>query len=153
MTHLIQLSRANVAQQNARLWEALNEFFAFTELNDLSPAQRAPGLAYDYAGSMGIGGHAHYFSLIPHPEYAEVIAALSAIRAVEQATILSAALDAVHRAGEQVPAQFTNRFAAGVDRADLEQFDQLFAMCKKTIPECLVDYVDSHQGDFIQWRA
>ena len=152
MTQLIQLSQADVAQNNARLWEALNGFFAFTELDDLSPEQRAAGLAYDYAGSMGIGGHAHYFSLVPPPDYTEVIAALSVIKAVEQATILTEALEAVRRAAEQAPSQFANRFAAGIDRADLDLFDQSFALCKRTIPECLVEYVDRHQRDFIQWR-
>ena len=152
MTNLIQLSRKKVGNRSEKVWEALNEFLAFSEPQHLSPAQKAAALAYEYASSIESGGHDHYFSLVPQPDHHEVISALRLINAAEQASILSAALEAIRLAGRQAPQIYAKVWAAGVDRADLEEFDLAFGHCKKTVPQCLVDHVLSHDAAFIEWH-
>jgi hypothetical protein len=133
-------------------WEGLNQFLAFADLKNLSSAQRVAYLAYWYSSQIVMAGHHDYFSTPPKSEYSEVASALRTIDATEQASILIAALDAIHVASARAPGNFSNRFAAGVEFADFTQFDDAFDRCTRSIPDCLMDYVQQNETEFIEWK-
>ena len=102
----------------------------------LSPVRRVAYLAYWYFSHIEMAGHRDYF-LTSKADHSEVIAALRAVGAMEQASVLSAALEAVHDASSRAPAEYGNRFAAGVEFADLAEFDDAFERCTHPVPQCL----------------
>jgi hypothetical protein len=152
MTAPIQLSRKQAEKNPQVRWEALNGFLAFADLPKLSPAQRIAYLAYAYSSHIQMAGHRDYFSTAPQSGYSEVVSALQAVGAAEQASILAAALQAVQAASERAPEKYSNRFAAGVEFADLTEFDDAWERCARSIPACLLDYVGRHESEFIEWK-
>ena len=152
MPALIHLSRKKAAKNPNVRWEGLNEFLSFTDLPSLSSAQRVAYLAYGYSSHIGMAGHHDYFSTTPQPDYSEVASALRAIGAIEQASVLTAALDAVQAASVRAPEQYSNRFVAGVEFADLTEYDEMFERCTRSVPDCLMHYVEQHESEFIEWR-
>jgi hypothetical protein len=133
-------------------WDGLNEFLAFADLTKLSPVQRVAYLAYWYSSHIEMAGHHGYFSTPPKCDYSEALSALRAIGAIEQASVLTSALDAVQAASARAPEEYSNRFAAGVEFADLTEFDETFERCTRSVPDCLMDYVEQHEGEFVEWR-
>ena len=89
---------------------------------------------------------------MPRPDHDEVLAALRAIGASELATILAAARSAVSAASSRAPEEYADRYLAGVEFADFEEFDQAFDRCSRPVAACLIDYVDKHESDFIEWK-
>lgn len=145
--------RSEKAGKNPNVrWKELKEFLAFADPQKLSPAQRIACLAYAYSSHIQMAGHRDYFWSIPQPVYSEVVSALWAVGATEQASILTAALDAVHAASGRAPEEYSNRFAAGVEFADLTEFDEAWERCTRSVPECLLDYVGRHESEFIEWK-
>jgi thioredoxin-like negative regulator of GroEL len=152
MTAPIHLSRKKAAKNPNVRWEGLNEFLSFADLPSLSSAQRVACLAYGYSSHMEMAGHHDYFATKPQPDYSEALSALRAIGAIEQASVLTAALDAVQAASARAPEEYSNRFAAGVEFADLTEFDEAFERCTRSVPDCLMNYVEQHESEFIEWR-
>lgn len=152
MSAPIQLSRKQAAKNPNIRWEGLNKFLAFADRESLPPAQRVAALAYDYSSHIDMAGHQDYFSTGSQSNYPEVVAALGTIGATEQASILTSALGAVQAASSRAPAEYSNRFAAGVEFADLIEFDDAFERCARSVPECLMDYLEKHEAEFIEWR-
>ena len=152
MTAPIQLSRKKAAKKPDVRWEALNQFCAFAEPASLTPVQRAAHAAYWYASLVEAGGHHEYFAHVPRPDHDEVLAALRAIGASELATILAAARSAVSAASSRAPEEYADRYLAGVEFADFDEFDQAFERCSRPVAACLIDYVDKHESDFIEWK-
>jgi len=152
MPALINLSRKKAAKNPNVRWEGLNEFLSFANLPSLSSAQRVACLAYGYSSHIEMAGHHDYFSATPQPDYPEVISALRAIGAIEQASVLTAALDAVQAASARAPEHYSNRFLAGVEFADLTEIDSVFERCTRSVRDCLMDYVEKHESEFIEWK-
>jgi hypothetical protein len=153
MAALIHLSRKKATKHPNLRWEKLNEFLTFANLASLSPAQRVAYLAYEYETHIvNIAGHADYFSSRRLPDCSEVVSALGSVGAVEQASILTAALEAVHAASTRAPGRFSDRFIAGIEYADLNEFDDALEQCKRSVPECLMAYLATHEADFIEWK-
>ena len=153
MTAPIHLSRKKATRNPNVRWEGLNEFLAFADLAGLLPTQRIAYLSYWYSSHIEMAGHHDYFSTPPKSDYSEVVSALRGIGAIEQASVLTAALDAVQAASAQAPEEYSNRFAAGVEFADLTEFDEAFERCARSVPDCLMDYVNKHESEFIEWRS
>lgn len=153
MTAPICLSRKQAAKRRSLRWEKLSEFLAFAGLPTLSPVQRVAYLAYEYQTHIiEMAGHHDYFSTCCSPDYSEVVSALQSVGAVEQASILTTALEAVYTASERAPREHANRFLAGVEYADFVQFDSAMQQCSRPVPECLMDYLDKHETEFIEWK-
>jgi hypothetical protein len=152
MSALIHLSRKKVTGNPGVRWDGLNEFLAFANLTTLSPVQRVAYLAYWYSSHIQMAGHRDYFLTPSKAGHSEVIAALCAVGAAEQASVLSAALEAVHSASSRAPAEYEDRFAAGVEFADLVEFDDAFESCTCSVRQCLMEYLDKHESEFIEWR-
>lgn len=152
MPTLIQLSRKKAAKNPNVRWEGLNEFLSFADLSNVSSMQRIAYLAYGYSSHIEMAGHHDYFTTTPQLDFSEVVSALRTIGAIEQASILSAALDAIHAASVDAPDQYSNRFVAGVESANLPQFDEMFERCARSVPDCLLDYVEKHESEFIEWK-
>ncbi len=151
MSAPVQLSRKKVAKNPNLRWDALNQFCAFAEPADLTPVQKAAWLTYWYDSLVETAGHAEYFAHLPRPNHDEVLAALRTVGASDQAAILAAARDAVTSAATRAPDQYSDRYLAGVDYTDFEPFDQAFQRCPRPVTACLMDYLDKHETDFIQW--
>jgi len=132
-------------------WDSLNEFLAFVDLAKLSPVQRVAYLAYWYSSQVEMAGHRDYFLSPRKAEHSEVIEALRAIGAIEQASISNAALEAIQNAGSGVLANYEDRFAASVDFSDLTEFDDAFERCARSFQKCLMEYLDKHEKEFIEW--
>jgi hypothetical protein len=152
MSAPIHLSRKKAAKNPNARWEGLNEFLAFADIRSLPPVQRIAAVAYGYSSHVEMAGHQDYFSAASQPDYLEAVSALRAIGATEQASILSSALDTVDAASSRAPEEYSNRFAAGVEFADLAEFDDAFESCTRSVSECLMDYLDKHETEFIEWR-
>jgi hypothetical protein len=152
MTAPINLSRKKVSRNPRLRWDGLNEFLAFADLIKLSLVQRVAYLAYWYSSQIEMGGHHDYFSTQPKCDFSEVVAALRTVGSIEQASILTAALDAVQAASARAPAEYANRFVAGVEFADLIEFDEAFERCTRSVQQCLMDYLDKHESEFIEWK-
>jgi hypothetical protein len=152
MTAPIHLSRKKATKNPRVRWDGLNQFLAFADLTKLSPMQRVAYLAYWYSSHIEMAGHHDYFSTPPRCDYSEVVSALRAIGAIEQASVLTSALEAVQAASVRAPEEYSNRFAVGVDFADLTEFDEAFECCTRSVPDCLMDYVEQHESEFIEWR-
>jgi hypothetical protein len=153
VTAPIQLSRKKAAKNPGVRWEGLNEFLAFADFKQLSPAQRAAWLAYWYASQVAMAGHQEYFRSPRRADGGEVEAALRAIGATEQAAILAAAFSAIRAAEARAPKGCFEGFVAGVEIADLTGFDEAFDHCKRSVPDCLLDYTSRHEREFIKWIA
>ncbi len=151
MTAPVQLSRKKAAKTPSLRWDALNQFCAFADPADLTPVQKTAYLAYWYDSLVETAGHAGYFVHVPRPDHDEVLAALRAVGASDQAAILVAARDAVSLAATRAPNEYADRYLAGVDFTDFEEFDQAFERCRRPVSACLMDYLDKHEADFIQW--
>jgi hypothetical protein len=152
MTAPIQLSRKKATRSPGVRWDGLNKFLAFADLTTLSPVQRVAYLAYWYSSHIEMAGHRDFFLAPCKADHSEMVAALQAVGAMEQASVLSAALEAVHAASTRAPAEYANRFVAGVEFADLVEFDDAFERCTRSVPQCLMDYLDKHETQFIEWR-
>src|SRR2546421_979659 len=121
MSALIHLSRKKAAKHPNVRWDGLNEFLAFGDFAELSPTQKVAYLAYWYSSQIEMSGHHGFFSTPPSADFSEVASALRAIGATEQASILTTALDAVHVASARAPDEYSNRFTAGLEFADLSE--------------------------------
>jgi hypothetical protein len=152
VTPPIQLSRKKAAKKPGVRWDALNQFCAFAEPASLTPVQRVAHSAYWYASLVEAGGHHEYFAHVPRPDHDQVLAALQTVGACDQAAILVAARGAVAVASSRAPEEYADKYVAGVEFADFEEFDQAFEHCSRPVSACLMDYVDKHESDFIEWR-
>lgn len=152
MTAPIHLSRKKAARNRNVIWEGLNDFLAFTDLKTLSGVQRIASLAYWHWSHVRLGGYHDYFSTPPKADYSEVASALRAVGATEMASVLDAALAAVQAASTRAPDSYANRFAAGVDFADFTEFEDAFDRCAESFPGSLLDFVEKHEMEFIEWK-
>lgn len=97
-----------------------------------------------------MAGHTGYFSSTAGTDYLQIITALNEIGAVEQASILTAATAAIRDAIARLPDKYLNRFLAGIEFADLTEFDDAAERCQRSIPACLLDYVARHENEFLE---
>lgn len=147
-----KFSRKKAEKHPGARWDALNEFLAFADITDLTPMQRVAYLAYWYSSTVLAGGHREYFLNSNYACGDETVAALRTIGATAQADILVAAKRAVRNAMHRAPQQYENRFLAGVEFADLTEFDDALEQCSPSIPDVLMDYLDKHDTEFIEWK-
>jgi hypothetical protein len=152
MSALIKLSRRKTENHPAIRWNALSEFLALAVIERLTGVQRIGYLAYWYASLVSMGGHEEYFSNPAYSRHIEIVEALRAIGAVEQADILVAANTAVEAAGARAPEIYENRHLAGVEFADLTVFDDNFESCTQSVPDALIGYMIKQEKEFIEWN-
>jgi len=150
MTQPVRLSRKKAAKYPGMRWEALNEFCTSHDVSELTPVQRIAYLAYWYASDVQNAEHHQYFLHMADFDQVEVINALRAVEAMEQASVLDDAFRTIGIAADGAP-QNTNRYLTGVEMADFTEFDDAFAKCAKPVFACLMDYLDKHEGEFIEW--
>ena len=130
-------------------WNAMNDLLALSELEDLTPIQRKAHLAYWYMSEVYNGGHWQYFCNKVHYDHEEVVESLLAVGAKEQAEILEKAL-----AGFSQDIRYpetVEEFIAGYDEVDMHDLDTAFGSCTKKIEDCLEDYLDRYESEFIEW--
>ncbi|HVO33466.1 MAG TPA: DUF4375 domain-containing protein, partial [Elusimicrobiota bacterium] len=145
-----RLSQEKSSSSRAR-WDALSHFCAFADIADLTPVQRTACLAYWYSGLVLMGGHREYFFHSSYSRHSEIVTALHAIGADEQAEILIRADKAVKAAQDQAPEYCENRHIAAVENADLAGYDDAFECCPRSIQAALMDYLDRHEPEFIKY--
>jgi uncharacterized protein DUF4375 len=148
----IRLSRRKAVRNPRLRWHALSEFLASADPMELSAVQTAAQLAYWYSTHIEAAGHEDYFSTRSRADCSQVVLALRFVGATEQASVLSAALKAVDAAGSGVAAEYDDPFLAGVELADLEEFDEAFELCARSVPDCLIEYLDKNEPEFIDWK-
>jgi hypothetical protein len=144
------VSRKEFAKFAGARWNAMNDICALSDIKDLTPVQRVAHLCYWYMSEVYNGGHYQYFVNKHAYDHMEVVRALEAIGAAEQATSLAAALKAVTASPVGEP-QTVEQFLAGEETANLASYDAAFYKCKRTIESCLKNYLDKHEEDFIEW--
>jgi len=128
----------------------MNDMLSLSDIRDLTPIQRAAHLAYWYMSEVYNGGHEQFVSNHAELDHFEVVRALEAVGAVEQADILRDFLSAVTASpsGDQRTVMAYLEHGPGIDSS---QHDSLFAKCKRTVESCLEDYLDKHENEFIEW--
>ena len=151
MSAPIRISQEKAASPKAR-WDALSDFCAFAEIDDLTPVQRMAYLAYWYSGLIIMGGHREYFLHSLYARHPAIVAALRAIGAYEQAEILVKADKLVKAARDQAPEYYENRHLAGVEFADLTESDDAFERCARSIRQSLMAYLDKNEREFIEYK-
>jgi hypothetical protein len=130
----------------------VNEFLAFADITDLAPMHRVAYPACWYSSTVLAGGHPDYVLNSNFDCGDETVAALRTMGAKAQADILVAAKRAVSEAMHRAPQQDANRFLAGVESADLTEFDDALEPCRPSIPDGLRENLDSHDTGFIEWK-
>jgi len=152
MTVLFKFSRKKAAKHPEARWDALNEFLAFADITDLTPVQRVAYLAYWYSSIILAAGHREYFLNSKYSYHAETVAALRTIGTMAHADTLVAAQRAVSIASERAPEEYEDRHLAGVEFADLFEFDEAIERCNPSVPDALMGYLDKHEAEFIDWK-
>lgn len=149
MTPPIKVSRKAYEAFQGERWNAMNSLLALSELEDLTPVQRRAHLAYWYMSEVYNGGHWQYFCNKAHYDQQEVVEALKAVGAAEQAGILRQALARFPR-DIHYP-ETVEDFIAGYDEVDMDDLDQASGRCNRTMEDCLLDYLDRHESEFVEW--
>ncbi len=152
MANLIKFSRKKAAKHPGALWDALDEFLAFANINDLTPVQRVAHLAEAYSRAVFVTGHREYFLNSDPTCLDETVAALRTIGVTPQADILTAAMREVSNARDCAPAQYENRQLAGIEFADLTEFDNAFERCTRSVDDALTEYYAKHESEFVDWK-
>jgi len=132
-------------------WNAMNDICALSDLQHLTPIQRAAHLAYWYMSEVYNGGHDQYFGNQSHFDHHEVVNALNTIGASEHATILASALEEESRCEDSQSSTTSNDDACPEAAYPLIEFDKAFNECKTRIEDYLEDYLDRHEAEFIEW--
>jgi Domain of unknown function (DUF4375) len=131
-------------------WNAMNNMLSLSDLRDLTQVQRIAHLAYWYMSEVENGCHYQYFVNKTDFDHGEVVRALDAIGATEHVAILSDALKTVRATPVGTP-QTVDQYLAGEEAADLSRYDTAFTGCKRSVFQCLQDYLDKQEGEFIEW--
>jgi hypothetical protein len=136
-----KVSRKAFEQFHGVRWNAMNDMMAQSDIGDLTPIQRAAHLAYWYMSEVYNGGHDQFVSNHAELDHFEVVRALEAVGATEQAGILGDFLRTV------------TATESGAQRTvmDYLEHDAAFGSCKQSIEACLEDYLDKHEAEFIEW--
>ena len=150
MANPTKVSRKAFEEFDGVRWNAMNDMCALSDVNQLTPAQRAAHLAYWYMNEVENGGHYQYFLNKAHFNHDEVINALTAIGATDHVIILIDALKAVSATPLRDP-QTVEEHLEGEEEADLSRYDMAFAVCHRSVFQCLEDYLDKHEEEFIEW--
>ena len=131
-------------------WNAMNNMMALSNIGDLTPIQRAAHLAYWYMSEVYNGGHEQFISNHAELDHFEVIRALEAVGAAEQAGILRDFLGAVTASPLGAQRTVLDYLEHG-PYIDSSQHDAAFGKCKRTVETCLEDYLDKYESEFIEW--
>ena len=145
-----KVSRRAFEEFDGIRWNTMNDMCALSELNDLTPTQRVAHLVYWYMSEVENGGHYQYFLNKVHFDHDEVIRALEAVGATEQVTILGDSLTTVRASTLGAP-QTVEEYLEGEEEADLSLYDTAFFACHRSVFQCLQDYLDKHEEEFIEW--
>lgn len=127
----------------------MNDLLGMSELADLNPIQRKAHLAYWYMSEVYNGGHWQYFCNKAHYDHKEVVESLREIGADEHAEILIQALSRLRE--DMLLPETVEQFIDGYDEVDLQDLDMAFGGCTKQIEDCLEDYLDRYESEFIEW--
>ena len=150
MAHRKKLSRKQAAESRHARWNALNDLCGLSKIDDLTPIQRVAHLAWWYMGEVFNGGHYQYFVNKGHYNHQEVIRALEEIGCSEHATNLAAALkEIIAHPIDQT--ESVDEFLTGAVARDLSGYDDVFNKMPYTIDTGLREYLDKHEGEFIEW--
>ncbi len=152
MANLIKFSRKKAAKHPGALWDALSEFLAFANINDLTPVQRVAHLAEAYSSAVLVTGHREFFLNSDPTCLDETVVALRTIGVTPQADILAAAMREVSNARDRAPERYENRQLAGVEFADLTEFDDAFERCPRSVADALMEYFAKHESKFVDWK-
>jgi hypothetical protein len=90
-----KVSRKAFEEFDGVRWNAMNDMMSLSDIQDLTPIQRAAHLAYWYMSEVYNGGHEQFISNHADLDHFEVILALETVGAAEQAGILRDFLNAV----------------------------------------------------------
>jgi len=150
MAKPIKVSRKEFEEFNGIRWNAMNDICSLSDIKDLTPVQRVAYLAYWYMSEVENGGHFQYFANEGHFDHDEVARALTTIGATEEATILNDALKKVRLSPIEQP-QTAEQYLADEEVANLSHYDVAFAECKRSVFQCLEDYLNKHETEFIEW--
>jgi hypothetical protein len=145
-----KISRKAFEEFDGVRWNAMNTMLALSDIRDLTLIQRTAHLAYWYMSEVENGGHYQYFVNQADYDHDEVVRALGAIGATEHAAILNDAFKTVRATPVGAP-QTVEQYLAGEEAADLSRYDTAFADCNRSVFQCLEDYLDKHEGEFIEW--
>ena len=128
----------------------MNDMMSLSDIRDLTPIQRVAHLAYWYMSEVYNGGHEQFIANHAALDHFEVVRALEALGAVEQAGILKDFLRIVTAtsSGTQRTVLDYLEHGPGIDSA---LHDAAFGACKRTMEICLEDYLDKNESEFIEW--
>jgi hypothetical protein len=145
-----RVSRKQYEEWRGVRWNAFVEI-CFSNIEDLTPAQRLSHLVFLYSSEVHNGGHYQYFVNKCHWDHTEVISVLGKIGAVEHAANLAAALKEVSVDPIESPNN-VGQFLVGQTDHDLSAYDRVFYKgCSRDIEAWLTDYLDRNEDQFIEW--
>jgi len=150
MASPIKVSRKAFEEFDGVRWNAMNDMLSISDISDLTPTQRAAHLAYWYMSEVYNGGHEQFLTNHAELDHFEVVRALEAVGAVEQAGILADMLRAVTVSPTGAPRTVLHYLEHGPG-IDSSRHDAVFGSCKRSVETCLEDYLDKHESEFIEW--
>jgi hypothetical protein len=144
------VSRKRYAEFEGVRWNAFVELCHLTNIKELTSIQRTAHLVFLYSGELYNGGHYQYFVNKSHYDHKEVIRSLEQIGCSEHAANLAAALEEVTANPIDRP-ESVEDFLTGATDCDFSSYDKVFNKMHLTIDAALRNYLDKHEGDFIEW--
>jgi len=131
-------------------WNTMIGICSGYPIDELTPIQRVAQLAFYYMSEVYNGGHHQYFINQRELNHREVVEALKCLGAIEQASVLANAIDALVEKAVKFPDD-VEEFLINENDAGLSAFDTQFYKCGRSIEMCLQDYLDKHESEFIEW--
>jgi hypothetical protein len=139
----------NVQAAPYLVWNAFVNILAKEQSADLTPIQQAAQHVFWYEHEVQNGGHFQYFENRSHKDAAETIGALGELNATCQQQVLREAL-----------AQWTTRLRPNVETIEefcvegleggFAPFDSRIHQCSPSLVECLEQYLERHQDEFVR---
>ena len=145
-----RLSRALVAREPYRRWNAFIDLIANEDELDLNPTQRAAQLAFRYHAEVENGGHLQYFENHAGGKAEATLPVLRSIGASKQAEVLQAALRQWTSVARQ-PAGTVEEYVENALEGEFDEYDHRYAHCEPSIIEALERYLDQHEAEFIEY--
>jgi hypothetical protein len=143
-----RLTKQEVEASPYKIWNEYVQIIA-SDYGDLAPAQRPAYLVFRYENEVQNGGHLQFFENGGTERLQETIAALGALRAHCQETVLREAGQRYLGRARSHP-QSVEEFVVTALEGEFSQFDSRFHECSTPLQTILEQYLDRNQDHFIQ---
>jgi len=143
-----KLTKAEVAATPYKTWNAYIDLLANENHDNLAPEQRPAHLVFWYESEVQNGGHLQYFENRRGRYLQETVAALRALGASNQASVLTEAI-ALWKSVERSRIEPADEFCEEALEGEFSNLDQRFHECSPSLQECLEKHLEQNRSSFV----